>query len=66
MNGGLFLQVQIKTTDPYITTYNPQPIFIVDFGQKVTQFDPLQLFNISGTDRCIPCWVVDPNEYALV
>ncbi len=41
----------ITTTEPYEVTDNPKPLFLVDFGQKVVQFDPLTLFAFTGTER---------------
>ena len=46
------LQPSITSSAQYVVTHNPQPQFLVDYGEKVQQLDPLQLFNISGTDRC--------------
>ena len=46
------LQPVITSSAKYVVTHNPQPLFLVDYGQKVQQLDPLQLFNITGTDRC--------------
>ena len=45
------MQVHISCSERYLVTHNPSPTFLVDYGQKVLQFDPLQLFNISGTNR---------------
>ncbi|KAK9812889.1 hypothetical protein WJX72_005294 [[Myrmecia] bisecta] len=44
-------QVVIKSSEPYGVTNNPTPLFLVDFGEKVLEIDPLQLFNITGTNR---------------
>lgn len=45
------VQPTITSSAQYVVTHNPQPQFLVDYGEKVQQLDPLQLFNITGTDR---------------
>ena len=47
----LCMQPVITSSAEYVVTHNPRPQFLLDFGQKVQQLDPLQLFNFTGSDR---------------
>lgn len=43
------VQTAITSTEPKQVTGNPTPCFIIDFGERVVQLDPLTLFTIEGT-----------------
>ncbi|KAI8107836.1 hypothetical protein M9435_002863 [Picochlorum sp. BPE23] len=40
-----------SSEDGKSTTFNPTPVFVVDFGRNVTAKNPLKMFEISGSNR---------------
>jgi hypothetical protein len=43
--------IAITSSEKYFATSNPQPVFLIDFGGRVTPLNPLSLYNMTGTDR---------------
>ncbi|KAK9800174.1 hypothetical protein WJX73_003425 [Symbiochloris irregularis] len=44
-------QTRVTNTQRYNMATSASPAFLVDFGERVTEVDPLQLFTMTGTDR---------------
>ena len=44
------LQVTITSSEPYTTTDNPYPVFVIDYGARLDVLDPLRLFELAPRD----------------
>ena len=44
-------QTRVTNSQRYQTGDQASAAFMVDFGKRVVNMDPLQLFNLTGTDR---------------
>ena len=45
------VSLQVKITSPQLVTSSTSPTVKVDYGGRVTQLNPLLLYNITGADR---------------
>ena len=43
-------QVTITASEPYTTTDNPYPVFVIDYGARLDVLDPLRLFELAPRD----------------
>ena len=47
----MIAQTTISSTEQKVVNNVAAPSFVLDFGGRVRQLDPLQLFTLQGTDR---------------
>lgn len=60
------LKVSIEFSSPYLETYDSSFPFLIDFGDKLLELDPLKLVNVAGSDRIDYVYDVDHGKVYLM
>lgn len=63
---GSQLPVTIKFASPFVETNTPELPFLVDFGDKVLELNPLKLVNVTGSNRTDLVYAVEEGKIYLM
>ena len=63
---GNSLPVSVKFVSPYVETNEPKLPFLIDFGTKVLELNPLKLFNLTGSSRADVVYEVEAGRIFLM
>ena len=55
----------ISTTEKNQVIGNPNPVFVINFGERIVQLDPLSLFTIKGTTATDVVYDVDAGRVTV-
>jgi len=60
------LPVEATFVSPYVETNDVEMPFLIDFGEKVLELNPLKLFNITGSSRADVVYEVEVGKIYLM
>jgi hypothetical protein len=60
------LPVEATFVSPYVETNDAQMPFLIDFGEKVLELNPLKLFNLTGSSRADVVYEVEAGKIFLM
>lgn len=63
---GNTLPVTATFVSPYVETNEPKLPFLIDFGEKVLELNPLKLFNLTGSSRADVVYEVEAGRIYLM